>query len=167
MTQPSGEQPEKAKALLIERPNTLKPRLAGPLDESLARRAEQAVAALSGDFRKWLDSLITELVNARGKLGAQPSARAATTGLYALALEIKSLGEMYGYPLLTRFAHSLCRLLLRLPGGQVAPVVLIDAHLDAMRAALRAEMTAADNPAGLLLAAELEKQVNDLIAQTT
>ncbi len=164
MSQPMDEQPEKEKTepIIIERPNTLKPRLAAPLDDSIVKRAEEAVHALSGDFRRWLESLITELCSARAKLGEQPAARPTASSLYALSLEIKSLGEMYGYPLITRFAHSLCRLLLRLPGNRPAPMVLIDAHLDAMRAAIRTDMMDA---AGVQLATELEKQVSQLIAQ--
>lgn len=146
--------------VLIERPNELKVKVGGSLDPSLVSKAESAVTLMSTNFQQWLDDVVRLMIEARGALGAQtPLTRAATTDLYTKALEVKSLGETYGYALVTRFARSLCRLLIRLQGDQAAPQALVDAHIDAIRAALKEGMKTADHPVGTLLAAELEQQV--------
>ena len=145
--------------VIIDRPNDLKTKVGGSLDASLATKAEQSVQLMAKDFGAWLDEVITALTQTRAALGDKPLTRENTAALYTQALEVKSLGETYGYALITRFAHSLCRLLIRLADNQAAPSLLADAHIDAIKAALRSGMKAADHPVGSVLATELEKQV--------
>lgn len=145
--------------VLIERPNELKAKAGGSLDASLATKAEQAVTEMSGDFGKWLEDVVTQMSEARTALGNAPLTLASTTALYTQALEVKSLGGTYGYALITRFANSLCRLLIKLEGERPAPQALVDAHIQAIKAALRNNMKADDHPVGAALALELEQQV--------
>lgn len=148
--------------IIIERENALKTKVGGSLDPALAVKAEQAVQLLSRDFAAWLEEVITSMQAARTALGASAITKSNSSTLYTQALEVKSLGEIYGYPLITRFAHSLCRLLIRLNDTRTAPPALVDAHLDAIRAALRGGMKTPDHPVGSVLAQELELQVSKL-----
>lgn len=165
MTEPLQQATPPAEPIIIERPNELKDKVGGSLDPALTARAEQAVAQMAGNFDTWLEDITTALAESRRDLSDIPLTKAATEKLYAQALEVKSLGETYGYPLITRFAHSLCRLLIRLEGEDTAPHILVDAHIDAIRAALRTGMKSADDKLGVALATELEQQVESLSQQ--
>lgn len=161
MTSRSNFKSDGAEApLMIERPNKLRERVGGSLDDTLADKAEGAIKAMAGDFQKWLEETVERLSTARQSLGNTPISNNNKAGLYTAVLETKSLGETYGYPLVSRFSQSLAKLLVKLPDGKTAPGVLVDAHIDAIRAALRSQMTSATDPIGTRLAAELEQQVS-------
>lgn len=151
--------PKPDEPVIIERANTLREKTGGSLDPSLAGKADQSVQLMAGDFHKWLEDVVQDMLQARTQLASSPLTRTATTSLYTKALEVKSLGETYGFALVTRFANSLCKLLIKLDGERPAPLALVDAHLDAIRAALRDNMRTADHPVGQALATELERQV--------
>lgn len=158
MTDPSPP-PKPDEPVIIERPNVLKEKVGGSLDAALASKAEQSVQLMAGDFRQWLEDVVQAMAEARTRLETVPLTRSCTGEFYAKALEVKSLGETYGYALITRFANSLCKLLIKLEGERPAPPALVDAHIDAIRAALRSNMKSADHPVGQTLATELEQQV--------
>jgi hypothetical protein len=149
--------------LMIERPNKLKERVGGSLDAALVVKAETAIKAMSGDFQKWMEETVERVINQRQAIGTAPIFQANKGPLYTAVLETKSLGETYGYPLISRFAQSLAKLLVQLPATKSAPAVLVDAHLDAIRAALRSPITSTNDPIGNRLAAELETQVTEFL----
>lgn len=149
-------------AVIIERPNILREKIGGSLSPTLVTKAEQAVATLSADFDQWLSDAVTVLVECWQKLQTDPTLTAETSGVSKAALEVKSLGETYGYPLVTRIAHSLFRLIVRTPANQKLPDVLMAAHVNAIRAMLRDKIKTADDPLGRALATELEKQVAEI-----
>ncbi len=151
--------------LMIDRPNKLRERVGGSLDPALAGKADSAVAAMSGDFQQWLDETVAKVLAARQDLSGAPISNANKGPLYTAVLETKSLGETYGYPLVSRFAQSLAKLLVRLGEQKAAPALLVDAHIDAIRAAIRSQMTSAQDPIGTRLASELEQQVSDFLKQ--
>jgi hypothetical protein len=152
--------------VMIERPNLLKERTGGSLDPALATRAETAVQSLAVDFPKWIAETVERLVQTRAQLSNQPLQGQARSTLYIPALEAKSLGETYGYPLVTRFAHSLCRLLARLPEQMPAPHALVDAHIDAIKASLQLPPSqGAQDPIATKLVTEIEAQVNAVLAK--
>jgi hypothetical protein len=156
---PSAPKPTSADAILIERPNVLREKIGGSLSPALIAKADHAVTALSANFEEWMSNAVDSLVESRQKLLNDPTLTAETSGFSKAALEVKSLGETYGYPLITRISHSLFRLLVRTPEGRDLPGALVDAHIDAVRALLRNRVKTADDQLGTVLATELEKQV--------
>jgi len=160
---PTSAPPASAEPIIIERKNVLRERVGGSLDDGLAHRAEASVNNLSGNFTQWLEETVTHLLDARQAMGASPINRQTGSALYTAVLETKSLGETYGYPLVSRFSHSLARLLVKLPEDKNAPCQLVDAHIDAIRAVLRTGMTKPNDPVGIALAIELEQQVAALL----
>lgn len=156
---PSTPKPVSADAILIERPNVLRGKIGGSLSPALIAKADHAVTALSANFEEWMSNAVDALVETRQKLLTDPVLTAETSGFSKAALEVKSLGETYGYPLITRISHSLFRLLVRIPEGRNLPGALVDAHIDAVRALLRNRIKTADDQLGTVLATELEKQV--------
>ena len=84
---------------------------------------------------------------------------ATVESLYLRAHDLKGLGTTYGFPLITRIAASLCALTEDAEKRTRAPMVLVDAHIDAIRAAVRDDIRDAAHPVGKLLAEELERRV--------
>jgi hypothetical protein len=73
--------------------------------------------------------------------------------------ELKSLGATYGFPLITQIADSLCRLIEDEDTRLSAPLKLIDAHIDAISAAVRDGVRSDDDPIGRALVDALDKRV--------
>ena len=88
----------------------------------------------------------------------------AMESLYLRAHDLKGLGTTYGYQLITRIAASLCRLMDDKEKRAVAPMALVDAHIDAIKAAVRDDIKADDHPVGRVLVEELERRVKAVIA---
>lgn len=145
--------------VIIERKNTLLAKAGGNLNPALAARAELAISQLEDQFPAWLAEMVIRLVAARQEMGETAVTAATREPIYVAALELKSLGETYGFMLISRFGHSLSRLLIRLEGDKAAPPELIDAHINAVKAVLRENMRDPNHPVGSALAAELERQV--------
>jgi hypothetical protein len=85
-------------------------------------------------------------------------------GLYFRAHDLKGLGATYDFPLITRIAASLCRLIDDPETREAAPMFLVDGHIDAIRAAVRDEIRTDTHPVGKVLIAELERRVDEFIA---
>jgi len=70
-------------------------------------------------------------------------------------------GTTYGYQLITRIAGSLCRLIDDKEKRLTASMVLIDAHIDGVKAAIRDDIKTEDHPVGKMLVTELERRVTE------
>jgi hypothetical protein len=79
--------------------------------------------------------------------------------LYLRAHDLKGLGTTYEFPLITRIGASLCKLIDDKDKRLTASMPLIDAHIDAIKAAVRDDIKTDDHPVGRVLIQELERQV--------
>jgi len=154
----------KAKAQIID------PREAGPRPLNLAQpvfneealaRADQALEALSGAFEGWLNADIATLQSARIAADRAGWNDAALDALWRTAHNLKGMGSTYGYPIVTRIAASLCRLIESQAGKSAARANpnLIDAHVDGLRAAVRDRIASDHHPLARALVQALEAQV--------
>ena len=84
--------------------------------------------------------------------------------LYLRAHDLKGLGATYEFPLITRLAASLCRLIDEPATRLSAPMFLVDAHIDAIKACVRDDIKVDTHPVGKLLANELEGRVAEYLA---
>lgn len=123
-------------------------------------KAEAALRELSSQFSQWLDEELTKLDAARAAVHAYGMTGQAGRELYVRAHDLKGLGGTYEFPIVTRMAGSLCRLIETQEGRSVVPMALVDAHIDAIRAAVRTNVKDDANPTGQALAQELERQVS-------
>ncbi len=132
---------------------------AGGLDPDILARAEAALKSLSGQFSQWLNDEIAKLEAARAEVPA--SGLDAQTGetLYMRAHDLKGLGGTYEFPIVTRLAGSLCLLLDDVDKRTSAPLFLVDAHINAIKAAVRDNIRDDSNPVGRALAEALEEKV--------
>lgn len=133
----------------------------GSIDAAAIAKAEAALKSLSGNFSQWLQDEITKLEAARQAVKSQGVSAETMENLYFRAHDLKGLGTTYGYQLITRIAASLCRLIDEKDKRQGASIPLVDAHIDAIKAAVREGMKADDHPIGSALVAELERRVKE------
>ena len=150
-------------AQMIQPPNALKAKLGGgrfTLDADAVARAEAALKSLSGQFSQWLQDELAKLDAARAEVKAQGLTTATAEVLYMRAHDLKGLGATYEFPLVTRLAGSLCKLIDSPETRLSAPLALVDAHIDAIKAAVRDDIKTDEHPLGKALAEELESRVS-------
>jgi len=153
------------KATVINVPNALKAKVGGglaALNADAVAAAEAALKELSGNFSQWLDDEIVKLEAARAAVRAEGLTPRTTETLYRRAHDLKGLGATYEFPLVSRIAGSLCKLIDDQASRLTAPMPLVDAHIDAIKAAVRDGVRSTEHPVGRVLCAELEARVNAL-----
>jgi len=133
----------------------------GGIDANAIAKAEQALQAMSSQFGQWLQDEIVKLDKAQTDIRDLGYNTETAEALYFRAHDLKGLGTTYQYPLVTRLAGSLCKLLDDPAKRTAAPLVLLDAHIDAIKAVVRDEIQTDDHPVGKILAETLEARVAD------
>ncbi|MDR3507793.1 MAG: Hpt domain-containing protein [Caulobacteraceae bacterium] len=149
---------------VIPASNNLKLRLGGRLggiDPAALAKAEAALKGLANNFEQWMQDELTKLDAARERVRAEGYNAETAETLYFRAHDLKGLGSTYGYPLVTRIAGLLCRLTDDPTTRLRAPLYLVDAHIDSIKAAVRGGVREADHPVGKTLLDELERQVRE------
>ena len=147
---------------MIPAPNALKLKVGGRfggIDPSAIAKAEAALKSLSANFAEWLQDELSKLEAARARIKTEGLTTQTTENLYLRAHDLKGLGSTYEFPIITRMAGSLCKLIDDPDKRTNAPLFLIDAHIDAIRASVRDNIRDETNPIGKHLAEELEAQV--------
>ncbi|MET0182559.1 MAG: Hpt domain-containing protein [Caulobacterales bacterium] len=126
--------------------------------------AEAALASMSDNFQLWLNEEIQKLGAARFNAQAHGWSDVSLGELLVAAHDVKGLGATYDYPLATELAASLCKLLETPEGKRAARAntLLIDAHVDAIRACERDGIRSADDPVGCKILRTLERRVDAL-----
>jgi hypothetical protein len=148
---------------MIQAPSALRLKVGGgrlgAIDPAAIAKAEAALKSLSGNFSQWLNDEIAKLEAARQTVRAEGPTAENMESLYLRAHDLKGLGATYGFPLITRIAGLLCRLIDDKSKRLQSPVDLIEAHIDAIRAAARDDIKTEDHPVGRMLVQELEGRI--------
>ncbi len=155
----SGDQ---AKVEHFSPPNRLKMKLGkslGGFDAGALARAEAAMAAMSDQFADWLIDEMNKLEVAHKAICQPNSGEPELEDFYRRAHDLKGLGTTYGYPIVSEFAGSLCRLLDNPDARSRAPRQILDAHVAAIVASVKQKITTSDHPMGRALLGELQGQV--------
>lgn len=134
----------------------------GTIDAAAIAKAEAALKSLSGNFAQWLNDEVAKLEAARQVVRSEGPSPETMETLYLRAHDLKGLGATYGFPLITRVAGLLCRLIDDRAKRVNAPMALIDAHIDAIKAAVRDDIKDLDHPIGKALVQELETRITEL-----
>lgn len=154
-------------AQVIRPPNTLRMKVGGAfggIDANAIAKAEEALKAMSAQFGQWLQDEIVKLDKAQSDIRAQGYNTQTAENLYFRAHDLKGLGTTYQYPLVTRLAGSLCKMMDDPAKRMAAPLMLIDAHIDAIKAVVRDQIQTDDHPTGKILAETLEAKVAEHFA---
>jgi len=151
---------------VIRPPNPLRAKVGGfgGIDADAIAKAEAALKAMSAQFGQWLQDEITKLDQAQAEIRAKGYTPQTAEALYFRAHDLKGLGATYQYPLVTRIAGSLCRMMDDADRRMQAPIAILDAHIDAIRAVVRDEIQTDEHPVGRELAETLEARVNEHLA---
>jgi hypothetical protein len=147
-------------------PNTLKTRLGGALpklDAEAVERAERALKSLAVRFDDWMDEELAKLEGAWATVKANGMPGEAGSTLFLAAHDIKGLGTTYNFPLVTRLATPLCRLIETEELRASAPNVLVAGLIEAIRIAIRERIRTDDHPTGRALAEESEAIVAQMM----
>ena len=83
----------------------------------------------------------------------------AGEALYTRAHDLKGLGGTYEFPIVTRAAASLCRVVDNPDVRAAAPLSLVDSHINAIKAMIRDGIKTDDHPIGQAMVLSLEDQV--------
>ncbi|MGE5565697.1 MAG: Hpt domain-containing protein [Parcubacteria group bacterium] len=134
----------------------------GGLDAAAIARAEAALKSLSTNFGEWMNDELAKLEAARERIRAEGFNAETAENLYFRAHDMKGLGTTYEFPLVTRMAASLCRVLHDPATRLSAPLAVLDAHIDAIGKAVRDQLRTDADPAGRTMAEDLENQVSRL-----
>jgi len=148
-------------------PNMLKAKVGGgPGGPDLAaiQRAEDAMAALQGEFGDWLATDVMALTDARARYAATSDAE-ARNALLRTAHDIKGQAPTFNYPLIARVAASLSRLIGELPPSTAIPLTLVDAHVNAILVIHKHKMQDTNDRTAQALCAELDARVDDVLAK--
>lgn len=141
---------------------SLRPRIGGGfgINADAIARAEEALKAMSAQFGQWLNDEIVKLDQVQADIREKGLTTETAEALYFRAHDLKGLGTTYEYPLVTRIAGSLCRLLDDAAARAEAPLTIVHAHVDAIRSVVRDQIKTDDNPTGRVLAESLEAEVS-------
>ena len=151
-------------AQVIRPPNTLRLKVGGGfggIDANAIAKAEEALKAMSSQFGQWLQDEIVKLDKAQADIRSEGYNAQTAEALYFRAHDLKGLGATYQYPLVTRLAGSLCKMMDDPAKRGTAPRTLIDAHIDAIKAVVRDQIQTDEHPTGRILAETLEAGVAD------
>jgi chemotaxis protein histidine kinase CheA len=144
-------------------PNMLKAKAGGSglgLDAAALKRAHEAMEELKTEFAAWMDTDVENLSESRNAFAKHPND--ATRGqLYRASHDLKGQALTFEHPVVARMAASLCKLL---DGSPDTPLLLIDAHVNAIRILVRQNVRDVSDPTTNAVAAELEAQVRELQA---
>ena len=104
---------------------------------------------------------LSKLDAARARIASEGYTAETGENLYFRAHDLKGLGSTYGYPVVTEIAGSLCRLIDDPATRLRAPLFLLDAHIDGIKAAVRGNIRESDNPVAKSLLSELDRRVRE------
>jgi len=136
----------------------------GTFAMDVVARAEAALSELKSEFGGWMSAECERADQARLTIRAEGLNSTNMHRLYHSAHDIKGTAETLGFPLATRIAVSLCRLLRHAPELSTIPVSLIDHHVDAIRAIVREQLQGGENAKAMEIAETLSIMVETFLS---
>ncbi len=124
---------------VITPPNELRKAIAAAdaSDDDPIARADAALAQLSSEFHNWMLAESERIETARQAIKLLGMTDHTHNALFRAAHDVKGEAATFGYPEVVGVAGSLCRLLEHTPEIARIPLLLVDQHVDAVRAMTR------------------------------
>ncbi len=145
------------------REKCLRPGDADEAAQQAIANAEQALQKLSVYFDGWMANESTRLRDARDAAKGDSFSRRSLAELFQAAHNLKGQAITLGYPFVDEICTSLCRLIDKLPVKSQLPVMLVDQHVDAVRALVNEGAKGNDNPKASVLAKRLRDVTTDFL----
>jgi len=125
-------------------------------DEVLAK-AEAAIDRLAAEYPRHAGRDIADLDRHAESMASDRNNRTAHYNeILRIAHDVRGQGALFGYPLITRCAGSLCRATRLLEAHDRAVLDIVRTHVAAMQAILETGVTGVENRTALAIAAGLE-----------
>jgi len=126
------------------------------LDRRLLARAEAALADLTPQFLAMVRGELQRMQQALETARTRPeSAAAARQAIFAAAHDLRGIGSTFGYPLVSRFAQSLCHYLQ----GRTVDLAVVQAHFEALSAVIENRVKGGGGPLAHRIGRALEALV--------
>ena len=109
----------------------------GGVDFDAIARAEKALESLSENFHDWMEEEVEHLLAARQSAHSLGFSADSIDTLFHAAHDIKGQAKTLGYPVAAHVAASLCRLIKGYADPRRLPQMLVDQHVNAIRAIVR------------------------------
>jgi hypothetical protein len=134
---------------------------AGKFDERLIAQAQAAIGQLRPPYK---DQSIEDLLQLQRLVREAEQHEARDRGrqmqkIARVALNMQGLGDSFGYQLMTRFGRSLRRFTEVLEHANNEQLLIVRAHIDAMRVVMTQDIRGDGGPIGTELTAMLEKAI--------
>ncbi len=146
---------------VISAPNMLQIKVGGPISQGdlhMIEKAEEALKDMRGEFGQWLEEEVVKLESAAKIVREKGLKGSEGEDLFVRAHDLRGLGTTYEFPIVTRLAKSLTKMIDMPEKRQKASTALALAHVGAIRAALSQNIRNDDDPIAAALAGELETQ---------
>lgn len=146
---------------IVNPPNMLQIKIGGPIsggDLHLIEKAEDAIKDLRHEFGAWLEEEVQKLENAAKIVRDKGLKGDEGEQLFICAHDLRGVGSTYEFPIITRLAASLTKLIDMDEKRQKASKALALAHVNAIRAALSQNIRDTNDAVAAALAEELEVQ---------
>lgn len=155
----------KPKVEIIQRPNKLRAKVGGSadgkpgrIDPAALERAATHVGRMAEAHQVQTRIDLTDLQDAFKQAMSDPANRPAhMKRLFKISDGIMNMGKMFGYDLLSEFAHHLNSFIINLANPTPSQMQVVALHIEAMNALVRDEMKGDGGPIGRALAESLAK----------
>lgn len=132
-------------------------------DVAAIKKAELALDALSENFDDWMQQEVEKLLEMRDAALALHLSTESVDNLYRVSHDLKGQATTFGYPLVEKFCISLCRLIDAFQDKALIPKLLINQHVDAVRAIVNEKVTEVDNDKANTLLKRLQTITSECI----
>jgi hypothetical protein len=127
-------------------------------------RAEEATTLLKQNYTTWAREDIEKGQRCLDDATGDPAkARIHLDGLFAIMHNVKGQGASFGYPLVTRIAQSLCKLVGAKHDAGEPMLRIVQAHLDALKLVLDQKIEGSGGETGEKLVGKLETLAQQLV----
>jgi hypothetical protein len=132
-------------------------------DEILAK-AEAAIDKLAAEYPKHARRDIADMErHAEGMADDMPNRTHHYNEILRIAHDVRGQGILFGYPLITRCAGSLCRATRLLAADDIMILAIVRTHVAALNALLESAEVGAGSGTALRIAAGLEMLVSSRV----
>lgn len=159
MTEPFQEQKKLRNAEMITPPNHLKEKVgSGGISEAIVEKAQSMIETNTVDFRPIATALLEQLDEtiAHARTGSLTGEKAIEAMIYP-AMQMKSQGSMFHYPLVTEFSDILVNFLETVETADNDVLDIVAAHKMSINVVLKGQIKDASDAA----AAELRSALMD------
>ena len=146
-------------------PNILKAKAGGDgkVDLEAIARAETALDSLKENFFDWLTSDVDKLIESH-KVFADSKSKETSDALFRASHDMKGQAATFGYPIVSRIAGSLCKLIEEVSGIDKLPAQLVEAHVQTIHVMHRQNIKDGTHPTAVVLCKELEARTAEALA---